>query len=147
MRSCLLVALLCTPVGLLPASARAQGLSNQGTPHPVDASNTQVGVEVLSDRGGVDLSSYLQHLVDTLNKEWRPLLKAHAPDSITGQHTTILGVTILPDGHLGAMKIVSSAGNDALDKAAWRATKEDAFQSPPPLRSGSLKLRLNFIVN
>ena len=132
---------------VLPLSASialAQGAAAQ---HQVNAANAQVSVDILSDRGSVDLNPYLQHMVDALNQRWQPLLKEAAPASAGGHQTTVIGVTILPDGHLGAMKLVSSAHDEALNKAAWTAAKQDSFQPPPSLRDGPLKLRLNFIVN
>ncbi len=121
--------------------------SAQGTaaPHAVDAPNAQVSVDVLSDAGGVDLSPYLQHMVDALNRRWQPLLKAAAPGPITGQQETVIDVTILRDGHLRAVRLATPSHNDALDKAAWTATAQDTFQPPPSLRDSPLRLRLNFI--
>ncbi len=142
LRFALLSVLISTPLCIRPASAQSTA-----APHSVDPANTQVSVDILSDRGGVDLSPYLQHLVDALNRRWRPLLKEAASTPVSGQQETVIGVTILSDGHLGAMKLVSSSHNDVLDKAAWTATGQDTYEPPPSLRDSPLRLRLNFIVN
>ncbi len=113
----------------------------------VQAPRTDVALDVLSDKGGVDLNPYFEHLVGALQKRWQPLVLQAEPNAPTKPQETVIGITILPDGKLGAMRLHGSTHDDALNKAAWAATKGTTYPSPPTgMRDAALKLRLHFTV-
>ena len=141
MRTGLLV-LAIVMMGLsLPGRAQGSGAATSALPR------AEIAVDMLSDKGGVDLNPYFEHMVGALNGRWQPLVSS-AEGSLTGRpEETVIGITILPDGHLGAMRVNAPAHDEALNKAAWTAVKEMHFAPlPGGMKDAALKLRLHFRV-
>lgn len=127
--------------GGLVVSGYAQG------PAGAQAPRTDVALDVLSDKGTADLNPYFERLVGALQKRWQPLVMAAEPNAPAQPQETVIGITILPDGKLGAMRLNTSTHDAALNKAAWAATQENDYGPPPArMRDKALKLRLHFTV-
>ena len=108
-----------------------------------------LGPAILSDTMGVDFSGYLQQLRKDIQRNWDPLIpqEVQPPSMKKG----IVGVrfTILPDGRIGSMKLETTSGDVALDKAAWYAiTSEGAFPAlPKEFHGPQLDLRVGLFYN
>ena len=126
------------------ASVAAQHPAAAGT---TQATRTDVALDVLSDSGGVDLNPYFEHLVGALQKRWQPLILQAEPNAPAVPQETVIELTILPDGELGAMRLDGSTQDKLLTRAAWAATQGITYPSPPAgMRDAALKLRLHFKV-
>ncbi len=68
----------------LPVLAIATlGLSLPGQTQPPQVAlsalpRAEIAVDMLSDKGGVDLNPYFEHLVSALNGNWQPLVRGAA---------------------------------------------------------------------
>jgi TonB family protein len=134
----LMIPFLITP-------AHAQIVAPEQLPQ---SSGPSLGVDLLSDTKGIDMSSYTRTLISDLKKHWTPLATDGPTQPLKSQEETLITLSIAPDGHISAMQIEDSTHNAVLDKTAWNATKATAC---PPLPAGindsNLKLRIHFLVN
>jgi TonB family protein len=111
-------------------------------------SGLRVGVDLLSDTGGTNMSPYMKNLISDLKKQWLPLVKDAVDSQSAKPRETILSLTIAPDGQVLAMKLEKASTDTALDKAAWNAAKETSFLPlPSGLKDTDLKLRFHFVVD
>jgi TonB family protein len=114
---------------------------------PAQSPDIKLGVDILSDAGGVNLAPYVRNLVSDLRKHWSSQA-AQSNQPSPKQQETVLTLTIAPDGQLSAMKLETPGHDSALNQAAWNATKTTSF-SPPPvgMTDPNLKLRVHFVIN
>jgi TonB family protein len=133
---------LLAPCLVQPASAQATAQAV-----PTQSPDVKLGVDILSDTGGVNLAPYVRNLVSDLKKHWSSPAAQSNPLSLK-QQETVLTLTIAPNGQLSAMKLETPGGDSALNQAAWNAAKTTSF-SPPPAGMGdpNLKLRVHFMTN
>jgi TonB family protein len=133
---------LLAPCLIQPASAQA-------TAHavPGQSPDLKLGIDILSDTGGVNLAPYIRNLVSDLKKHW-PSQVAQSNQPSPKQQETVITVTIAPNGQLSQMKLENPNHDSALDQAAWNATKTTSF-SPPPvgMTDPNLKLQVHFVVD
>jgi len=107
-------------------------------------------VEILNDTMGVDFSSYLrQFLLPTVRKNWLNLIPEEARAPLRKKGKVVIEFAVLKHGSVAAMKLASTSGDVALDRAAWGGvTASDPF---PPLPSEFvgryLRLRFTFYYN
>jgi len=102
----------------------------------------KLGVDILSNTGGVNLAPYMKNLVSDLKKHWSP----QTAQSV--QQETVITLTIAPDGQLSAMKLETPIHDSALTQAAWNASKTTTFSPlPAGMADPNLKLRIHFIVD
>ena len=122
-------------------TAHAQATAQKAAPQtPV----LKLSVGMLSDTGGVDVSPYMKSMVSDLRKSWFRLAVDTANQPLTKKEETTITFGIAPDGTVSAMKLDDSTHNLALDKTAWGAVQATSYLPPP---TGSLKLRVHFVVN
>ena len=123
--------------------------SAQATAHtqPAQSPELKLGVDVLSDTGGVNLAPYMRNLVSDLKKHWSS--QAAQPNQPSPkQEETVITFTIAPNGQLSQMKLETPGHDSALDQAAWNATKTTTFSpSPTGMADPNLKLRIHFTVD
>ena len=109
------------------------------------------GVEVLSDRQGVDFDPYLRRMVRDIQRNWEPLLPPEAGSPLFKQGETYISFTILPDGSIksASMHLDGSTHDVAIDKSCWNAiTSEGQFPPLPKNFDGpELTIRLDFLTN
>jgi len=112
------------------------------------ASASQSPVEVLSDTTGANIMPYIKNMMSDLRARWVSLVAGEAQKSPTRQDETVISFTIAPDGHLLAMKLVSSTHNDAVNRAAWNAIRGATFAATPSgMKDPDLSLRIRFVIN
>ena len=107
----------------------------------------KLGVDVLSDTGGVNLAPYVRNLVSDLKKHWSsPAPQSNSPT--LKQQEAVLTLTIAPDSQLAAMKLENPGHDSLLNQAAWNAAKTTSFSPPPAgMTDPNLKLRVHFMVD
>jgi TonB family protein len=132
--------------GLAVASSADQPAQPPGSvAEKPDASS----VEILSDTRHVDFRNYLAGLVPTIRKNWYALMPKSAgpPDRQKGE--VAIQLVILPDGKIRDMKLASSSGNPALDRAAWGSVKASVPlpRLPQQFDGPYLALRIHFLYN
>jgi TonB family protein len=126
----------------LIAPAYAQTAANELSP---ESSNLKVGVDLLTDTNGINMSLYMKTLISDLKERWTPLMPNQ---STKNRGETVIDFTIAPDGHIFAMRMEDSTHDVVLDKAAWNATKATSYLPPPAgMKEPNLKLRVHFTVN
>lgn len=107
------------------------------------------GLEILSDTLGVDFGPYMKRLKYTVQNHWDPLIPESAMPPIMRKGVVVIEFAITKDGRVMGMKLVSSSGDVALDRAAWGAIT-DAIPLPnlPAVFSGDyLQIRARFYYN
>ena len=107
------------------------------------------GVEVLSDRQGVDFNPYLRRLLADIYRNWLPLIPEEAKPPLSKQGETLVRFMILPDGRIGGMWLDGSTHDDAINRSAWGSiTSEGQFPPLPSQFHGpNLELRIHYYVN
>jgi TonB family protein len=133
---------LLAPCLIQPASAQAPAHA-----FPTQSPELKLGVDILSDTGGVNLSPYMRNLVADLKKHLSsPAAQSNQPS--LKQQETVLTVTIAPNGQLSMMKLETPDHDSALNQTAWNATKTTSFSPPPAgMTDPNLKLRVHFMVD
>jgi TonB family protein len=128
------------------AHAAASSSSAKNDTKPTDLSS---GVEILTDTQGVDFGPYVRKVLGTIKKNWIPLIPEEARPPANMQGETLIRLSILPDGRIGAMHLDGSSQHTNIDRAAWGAIT--AVGQFPPLptefKGPHLELRLNFLTN
>jgi TonB family protein len=115
--------------------------------HPRASTNDPM--EILSDTLGVDFGPYMKRLHYTVQSHWDPLIPESAMPPVMKKGVVVIQFSITKDGRVEGMKLVSSSGDVALDRAAWGAIT-DAIPLPNlPLQftSDFLTIRARFYYN
>jgi TonB family protein len=87
------------------------------------------GMEILSDTMGVDFGSYMKRLHYTVQTHWDPLIPESALPPVMKKGVVVIEFSITKNGRVEGMKLISSSGDVALDRAAWGAIT-DAIPLP-----------------
>jgi TonB family protein len=74
---------------------------------------------------------YYRHIKDIVRQNWVPPLAAL--DNTLEAHFMI---TIEPDGHVSASKLLKSSGNNEFDISVERAVNKSTFPALPPVFEG-----------
>jgi TonB family protein len=107
------------------------------------------GMEILSDTLGVDFGPYMKRLRYTVQNHWDPLIPESAMPPVMKKGVVVIEFTIDKTGKVSGMKLISSSGDVALDRAAWGAIT-DAIPLPnlPVQFAGQyLQIRARFYYN
>jgi outer membrane biosynthesis protein TonB len=109
----------------------------------------QAGTQILSDTGDWDYTAYMRRLHNDIQRNWDPLIPPEVQPPLMKKGIVGIRFTILRDGQIGDIKLETTAGDVALDKAAWYAiTSEGQFPKLPPEYKGQqLELRVGFFYN
>jgi outer membrane biosynthesis protein TonB len=107
------------------------------------------GVEVLSDRQGVDFDPYLRRILADIKRTWIPQIPEEARPPLNKQGETLIRFTILPDGRIGAMNLDASSQDSAIDRACWGGITGVGQFPPLPanFHGPNLELRIDFLTN
>jgi TonB family protein len=125
------------------------GRSGADIPSPGSAGPLQAGVQILSDTEGLDWSAYMRKLHYDIQRNWDPLIPEEVQAPLLKKGVVGIIFSILPDGQIGGIKLETTSGDMALDKAAWYAiTSEGQFPPLPKQFHGpNLELRVGFFYN
>ena len=120
------------------AQASAHDLSHD---HPKDGT-----IEILNGMPAVDFRAYLQKVSTAIRNAW---YFSQPPKARDRKGDLTIEFAVLPDGKIGAMKLVSSSDDPLLDRTAWRAIRAAApFPAlPKDFTRPNLKLRYCFFYN
>lgn len=126
-------------------NSRGSGITSPAA----SAGPLQSGTQILSDTQGVDFTAYMRRLHDDVQRNWDPLIPLEVQPPILKKGIVGIRFSILPDGQIGDMKLETTSGDVALDKAAWWAiTSEGQFPPLPKAFHGpDLELRVGFFYN
>ena len=111
--------------------------------------DTRGGLEILSDTMGVDFGPYMKRLRYTVQTHWDPLIPESAMPPVMKKGVVVIEFAITKEGKVMGMKLISSSGDVALDRAAWGAVT-DAIPLPnlPTQFAGDfLLIRARFYYN
>ncbi len=141
----ILLAMLVTGYAAAQQSSPAAGGKAGGADGPQLAGD----IERVSDVQGADCGPYLAKVLETVRTNWLPLVpsEAKAPELKSGKGA--VEFTIMPDGQVSGVKIISPSGDTAMDQAASEAIqKSQPFATlPSELHVPSLTLRFHFAYN
>jgi TonB family protein len=103
-------------------------------------------MEVLSDTQGVDFGPYLQRVLHDVKENWYRIIPESA---MMKKGKVTLEFAILKDGSVAGLKVVSTSGDVALDRAAWGGISgSNPFPPLPTEFTGQyLALRFRFYYN
>jgi TonB family protein len=109
----------------------------------------QAGAQILSDIGDWDPSQYMRKLHNDIQRNWDPLIPEEVAAPLMKKGIVGIRFIILRDGQIGDIKLETTSGDVALDKAAWYAiTSEGQFpQLPKEFHGQQLELRIGFFYN
>ncbi len=113
---------------------------------PVDYSGASISdIKILSDTMGTDFGPYTKRLVYAIREHWHDLI----PEWLMKRSgDVVIGFTILKDGKIADLRLLVSAGNDALDRAAWAAVSTaDGLPLPADFSGTHLEMALRFQYN
>jgi TonB family protein len=107
------------------------------------------GLEILSDTMGVDFGPYMKRLKYTVQTHWDPLIPESAMPPVMKKGVVVIEFAITKNGEVKGMKLISSSGDVALDRAAWGAiTAAIPLPDLPTVFSGDyLQIRARFYYN
>jgi hypothetical protein len=115
------------------------------------------GVEVLSDRQGVDFNPYIRRILADIYRNWLPLIPEECKPPLSKDGEVLIRFSILPDGRIGVpggrpgegMWLDGSTHDDAINRSAWGSiTSEGQFPALPSQFHGpNLELRIHYYVN
>jgi TonB family protein len=83
--------------------------------------DTRGAMEILSDTRGVDFGPYMKRLHVTVEDHWFPLIPEVALPPMMKKGVVVIEFSIMKDGRIQGLRIVSSSGDVALDRAAYGA--------------------------
>jgi TonB family protein len=131
---------------VVPASYRViQNADERGATPSVSATNS---VDILSDTLGVDLSPYIQKVVDATYRSWLPVVPAAARPPQKKQGRVIIRFRINKDGSVSNMTLEVPSGDVLLDRAAWGGlTGASLPKLPAEFKGPCLDLRFYFNYN
>jgi outer membrane biosynthesis protein TonB len=91
----------------------------------------------------------MRRLHADIQRNWDPLIPEEVQPPLYKKGIVGIVFSILPDGSIGGIKLETTSGDVALDKAAWYAiTSEGQFQPLPRQFHGpDLELRVGFFYN
>ena len=92
---------------------------------PPAAIQMQASINILSSAFGLDFAPYLKHIMDAVRKN---LAASVSRGFVTHERSLSLEFAILKDGTIAALKVASSSGDAALDRAA-----QDIMAASSPL--------------
>jgi len=120
-----------------------------GAPGPGGQPQAGAGTEILSDIGDWDPSAYMRRLHNDIQRNWDPLIPQEVQPPLMKRGVVGIRFTILRDGTIGDIKLETTSGDVALDKAAWYGiTSEGQFpQLPKEYHGQQLELRVRFFYN
>lgn len=109
----------------------------------------QAGAQILSDIGDWDPSAYMRRLKSDIQRNWDPLIPEEVQAPLLKKGIVGIRFIILRDGQIGDIKLETTSGDVALDKAAWYGiTSEGQFPPLPKEYHGQqLELRIGFFYN
>ncbi|MGA8150221.1 MAG: TonB family protein [Terriglobales bacterium] len=118
------------------------GQGTQGAP-------VQGGLQVLSDTEGVDFGPYLERVLHDVKQNWYLLIPDSARAPVMKKGKVGIEFAILKDGHVGGMKLVSSSGDVAFDRAAYGGIANSNPFPPLPMEFHGqyLAVRFGFLYN
>ncbi len=126
----------------------AGNLGNSGlSRHPGAGSG---GVEILSDRQGVDFGNWLQRWHRETENTWDPLIPDEVNPPILKSGMVAIRFKVLPNGRLmdGSLQLEGRSGDTALDRAAWGALTGSNYPPlPKDFHGPFLELRAYFLYN
>ncbi len=103
-----------------PDAGSSGAYANQppATPCSTGAS-TGIPAEILTDTMGVDFRPYMTQIVKTVRQNWYNLMPPSVYPPVLKQGKVSIEFTVLKDGKIDGMKLHTSSGDVALDRAAW----------------------------
>jgi len=106
-------------------------------------------IEITTDTQGVDFGPYLRRIHDVIQANWYTAMPESVYPPLSKRGTVLIEFAILPDGKVQGMRVYSSSGDIALDRAAWGGIS--ASNPLPPLpkefHGPYLGLRCHFLYN
>lgn len=105
--------------------------------------------EILSDTLGVDFAPYLARMRRQVYTNWMPLIPEAAWPPLRKKGTVVLEFSVLKNGSVAGLRIVSDSGDVSLDRAAYGAiTGSNPFPPLPADFGGDfLTIRARFFYN
>ncbi|HXZ31879.1 MAG TPA: TonB family protein [Terriglobales bacterium] len=131
--------------GMPKLRVRGNAPPDAASPNPFTATilRVQSSLTLIGDPMGVDFSPYLKDLMEAIRKN---LMSSVSKLRVSQPKDVTVELAVSKDGTISGMKIASSSGNEALDRAT-----QDGITSSAPLptlpaafKGQSLKLRLRF---
>ena len=141
----LLVLVLLAAVSSLTAQTKVPAICVYGDylggaacPYATDKKGTRAAILILSDTRGVDFGPYMFIVLETVRKNWYPLIPAGKSGKVE------IEFAIMSDGKVQEMRLVGPSGDAALNQAAWRGITGSAPFAPLPTAFPGRNVALQF---
>lgn len=138
--------ILCAVVICVVCNAQNPPSNEHATEsHPISHQN----VDILSDTRGVDFGPYLGGVLEKVRLNWYSLIPEVARPPRMQKGKVSIEFSIMKDGSVHAMRLVSPSGDISMDRAAWGGiTGSNPFSPLPAEFDGKfLALRFHFYYN
>jgi TonB family protein len=109
-----------------PAQQAPDGKPVGGIASTPNHASAKVDVEILTDTKGVDFGPYLANVLSQLRVKWYGLIPDAARSSKLKPGKSAIQFVISRNGTIDDIKVISSAGDESLDKMAVEAVKSAA---------------------
>jgi len=115
-------------------------------PPPSDAQAMQLP-QLLSDAQGVDFTSYLRQILQTVRRNWQAIIPESA--KLGGRAKVSIVLSIERSGQLGKVALYQASGVEPLDRAAVSAISMSQPFPPFPndFKGGEIRVQFNFAYN
>lgn len=126
------------------------GLSGEYGSGPSIANTTHKdALEILSDTLGVDFAPYLRRMRLQISTNWENVMPESVFPPLRKQGVVVIEFSVLKDGTVTGIKLVSSSGDVALDRAAYAAisASNPMAQLPTDFRGDYFTVRAHFFYN
>jgi len=112
-------------------------------------SRASESIEILSDTMGIDFAPYLKGLHLIVKNHWNALIPESALPPLMKSGTVTIEFAIQRNGEIAGMKLVTSSGDVALDRAAWGGIIDSVPLPtlPAAFKGDYLRLRCDFLYN
>jgi TonB family protein len=106
-------------------------------------------MEIVSDTMGIDFGPYMKRVHDIVQNHWDPLVPESALTPLMKKGTVVIEFTIAKNGKVSTMKVISTSGDPALDRAAWGGVLDASPlpELPAQFSGDTLIIRANFHYN
>ena len=111
-----------------PAGSSPQSQKNGIILSTLVSGDQSGNVDILSDTRGVNFGPYLKQILKKVRENWHHLIPKCA-ETMKGKLAIEFAIT--KDGRLADMKLVSTAGEMVLDRAAWGGITLEATSATP----------------
>lgn len=133
----------------IPAKAGSANITGLNPGGALLQNGKRDGMEIVSDTMGIDFGPYVKRVHEIVQNHWDPLVPESALKPLMKKGTVVIEFAIAKNGKVSTMKLISTSGDAALDRAAWGGilNASPLPELPAQFSGDTLIIRANFFYN